>query len=275
MLSEGRVYGELYKQIDIIGLNLCGICCLISDGRAAFFAFIDDYIALFRIGQNLHGAENALTIVRSVSRVDVYMNRTQALGAVVSGGYSERLYLEAAALTDKAVIVFLKAFFFHGVYPSFHGFGSKVNTVFEVLLIISFTFGENRLERRFFMSIYKRAFIFFSAVLITLSMILQVSATLAPGVNGATPPITEVDSESSIDGESKILEDTGETSVGTARSPSSDTATATGTTESSGTDTVAEDGLSSGMNTVWGIIIAILIITAIVLIIFALMPRRL
>lgn len=114
-LSKCRVYGELYKKIDIIGLNLCGIRRLISDGRAAFFAFIDDYIALFRIRQNLHGTENSLTIVSPVTRVDIYMNRTQALGTVVSGGYSERLYLEAAALADEAVIVFLKAFFFHFV----------------------------------------------------------------------------------------------------------------------------------------------------------------
>lgn len=125
------------------------------------------------------------------------------------------------------------------------------------------------------MSIYKRSFILFSAVLLTLSMILQVSATLAPGVNGATPPITEGVSETSIEEGSKILEDTGETSVRTARSPSSDAATSAVTTESFVPNTVAEDGLSDGMNTVWGIIIAILIIAAIVLIIFALMPRRL
>ena len=114
-LPHFLIDGQLYQKVDIVGLDFRGIGGLIADGRAAFIAFIDDDISLFRVGENLNGAEDSAAVVGAVAGVYVYMNRTKAMGAVVAGGDAEGFHLESAVFADKAVIVFLKAFFFHKI----------------------------------------------------------------------------------------------------------------------------------------------------------------
>lgn len=114
-LPHFLINGEFYQKVNIVRLNFRGVSGLITDGRAAFIAFIDYNISLFRVGENLNGAENSATVIGSVAGVNIYMNRTKASGAVVAGGDAEGFYLKSAVFADKAVIVFLKAFFFHKI----------------------------------------------------------------------------------------------------------------------------------------------------------------
>ena len=114
-LPHFLIDGEFYQKVDIVGLDFRGVSGLIADGRAAFIAFIDDDISLFRVGENLNGAEDSAAVVGAVAGVYIYMNRTKASGAVVAGSDAEGFDLKSTVFADKAVIVFLKAFFFHKI----------------------------------------------------------------------------------------------------------------------------------------------------------------
>ena len=105
--------GKLYKVHYVVGLNFCFVSRLIAVYFAAFGAFVEYYISLFRVGNNLYRVHNAVAFASSVAGVHVYVERAEALRAVVARGIAQGLYLKAAVGTDKAVIVFCEKFLFH------------------------------------------------------------------------------------------------------------------------------------------------------------------
>ena len=105
--------GELDDEVHIVGLNLCLVRRLVSDGFAAFFAAVDDDISLFGVGHRADGAENTSTLVGSVAGIYIYVQRRETERAVVSRGVAEGLYALAACGTYEARIVFRKSFRFH------------------------------------------------------------------------------------------------------------------------------------------------------------------
>ena len=105
--------GQLYKVVYIVGLNLGFVRCFVAVYFAAFCAFVQNDVSLFRVGHDLYGVHYAVAFAGSVAGVYVYVERAEALRAVVARGIAEGLYLEAAVCTDKTVIVFCEKFLFH------------------------------------------------------------------------------------------------------------------------------------------------------------------
>ena len=104
---------KLDDEIHIVGLDLCLVRRFVSDGLAAFFAAVDDDIALLRVGHSTDWAEYSAAFVGSVAGIHVNVKRRKTEGAVISRGVSEREHLASAIFADKARIVLFKAFFFH------------------------------------------------------------------------------------------------------------------------------------------------------------------
>jgi hypothetical protein len=105
------------KQVGVVGLNFSLVGGFVARDAAAFFAFMDYDISLFRVGLDLYRAEYAAAGVRPVARVYINMERAEAKGTVVSRGVAEGQDLAAAILADKAAIVFLESLVFHIIYP--------------------------------------------------------------------------------------------------------------------------------------------------------------
>ena len=108
--------GELNEQIVVVGLNLCLVCRAVADGSAAFVASMENYISALRIGERLNGAQNTATGLGSVARVDIDVQRAQTEGAVIARGVSKRLNRLAAMRTNKAAVIFCKAFAVHFLF---------------------------------------------------------------------------------------------------------------------------------------------------------------
>ena len=94
-------------------INIVVTCGAVSSDRAAFFAFVNDYKALFRVCLRLDRLKPAAALARAVAGVFVHMQRPKAMRTVVSRRISERLYLAPALRANKAVIIFPKSLFFH------------------------------------------------------------------------------------------------------------------------------------------------------------------
>ena len=107
------VCGQFDEQIDVIGLNLCFVSCLVAVYFAAFCAFVKYYVPLFWVCNHFYGVHNSAAFAGSVAWVYIYVERAEALGAMVAGGVAEGLYLKSAVGADKAVIVFCEKFLFH------------------------------------------------------------------------------------------------------------------------------------------------------------------
>lgn len=105
---------ELDKQIDVIGLNLGFVCRAIASNLTAFVAFVDDDISFFGVRFHADGAENTAAGVGAVAGIDIHVQGTEALGAMIAGAVTEGLYLEATVFADERIVVFGKAFLFHG-----------------------------------------------------------------------------------------------------------------------------------------------------------------
>ena len=86
---------------------------LVSVYLAASRAFVDDYVALFRVGNYLDRLHRRLALAGAVTGIYIEVERPKAEGAMVSGGIAKRLYFLAAMGADKAVIIFRKSFAFH------------------------------------------------------------------------------------------------------------------------------------------------------------------
>ena len=104
---------ELDDKRCVIRLNFRLVSCFIPYHRTASVTLMDYYVSLLRIGLSLYGAQNSSAIVRSVSGINIHVQRTEAEGAMITGGVAEGQYLASAILADKSVIVFCKSFLFH------------------------------------------------------------------------------------------------------------------------------------------------------------------
>ena len=100
--------GELYQQVQVIRLNLCLVCRAVSFYRAAFFAFVNDDISLFRVGFHPYRAHDTAAWISSVSRVYIDMERAEASRAMIARTVAERLNLKPAVFADERVVVFCK-----------------------------------------------------------------------------------------------------------------------------------------------------------------------
>lgn len=75
---------EADDETEIVGLDLGFVCRTVSADRSAFFASVDDHIALFRIHLHADRFELTAAIRRAVAGVYVKVERPQAKGTVVS-----------------------------------------------------------------------------------------------------------------------------------------------------------------------------------------------
>jgi hypothetical protein len=88
----------------------------VSDGFTALFATVNDYITALGVGKRSYRAKYSAAVILAVAGVDINVKRAKAEWAVVTRGVSERKHLFAAIGTNKAAIIFLKAFIFHYFY---------------------------------------------------------------------------------------------------------------------------------------------------------------
>lgn len=108
------VCGQFDEQIDVIGLNFCFVCGTVSADLAAFIAFVDDDVAFFGIGLHADRAEDTTAGVGAVTGIDVHVQGTEAFGAMIAGAITKGFYFKAAVFADERIVVFGKAFLFHG-----------------------------------------------------------------------------------------------------------------------------------------------------------------
>ena len=105
---------ELDEQIDVIGLDLGFVCRAIASDLTAFVAFVDDDISFFRVRFHADGAEDTAAGVGAVAGIDVHVQGTEAFGAMIAGAVTKGFYFKAAVFADERIVVFGKAFLFHG-----------------------------------------------------------------------------------------------------------------------------------------------------------------
>ena len=108
-----RSGGELDYQAHIVGLCLCLVRRLVSDGRAALVTTVNDYIAALGIGKRAYRAKYSAAIILSVTGVYINVERAKAEGAMIARGVTERKHLFFAILADESVVVFGESFRFH------------------------------------------------------------------------------------------------------------------------------------------------------------------
>ncbi len=82
------------------------MCRTVADKLAAFFAFVNDDVAFFRIGDRRHRAKQPAAGVGTVAGIDIHVKRRKAKGAMIARAFSERQNLFAAILTDKSTVIF-------------------------------------------------------------------------------------------------------------------------------------------------------------------------
>ena len=105
--------GQCDKLFYIVGLDLCKMSRAVTAYCTALFAFMHDYISLFRIDLGCYGLHNTAAPVCSIAGINVNVKRVQTVRTMVSRRVSERLDIEPAVLTDKSAIIFCKNFLFH------------------------------------------------------------------------------------------------------------------------------------------------------------------
>ena len=108
MIGDKRsvISGQFDNKIEVIGLDLCLVSCLVSDDGAALFTLVENYKASLCIGLGSAGAKDSAAFVRSVSGVYINVERAEAEGAMIARGVSEGEHLFFAVSADESVIVF-------------------------------------------------------------------------------------------------------------------------------------------------------------------------
>ena len=83
-----------------------------ADGTAftAFVCYDEPALGIGLGGDRVH---DPAAVSRTVARVHVKVKGTQADGAVIAGGVSERCDLVSAVFANKGSVIFLKTFCFH------------------------------------------------------------------------------------------------------------------------------------------------------------------
>ena len=99
---------ELYYFVDVVVRRR-----FVSAYRAAFSAFMRDYVAFFRVGFCAYRVHYSPAVRSSVSGINVKVKGGEAFRAVISAGITERLDLISAVFADEALVYFGKSLFFH------------------------------------------------------------------------------------------------------------------------------------------------------------------
>jgi hypothetical protein len=110
---------KLDYKVEVIGLHLCLVSRFVSRNLAAFFAAVNDHVALFRVDLHADGLKCAAALRGAIAGVDVQMERPKAEGAVVARAVAQRLDLLAAMRAKEARIVFGEPFLFHKTPQNF------------------------------------------------------------------------------------------------------------------------------------------------------------
>ena len=97
---------QLDNKIKIVGLDLCLVRRLVSDGLSAFLASVDYDVSLLCIRLRSCRAENSEAGICSVAGVYINVQRAEAEGAMIARGVSERKHLFTAIFANKSVVVF-------------------------------------------------------------------------------------------------------------------------------------------------------------------------
>lgn len=113
MAASEKTGRQLDQQVNIVRLDGRTVGSAVAPYFAAAITAVDDDIALARVGLNTHRAKDAAAGVLAVARIDIHMQRTEAARAVVARAVPQRQDLKPAILTDKSIVIFLKALVFH------------------------------------------------------------------------------------------------------------------------------------------------------------------
>ena len=82
-LALAKACGQLDKQVVIVGLiALKG--SLVANGLTTLIASVNDDKALLGVGESLYGTKDSLTLVGSVTGINIYVKRAEAEGTVIS-----------------------------------------------------------------------------------------------------------------------------------------------------------------------------------------------
>ena len=76
--------GQLDEKVGIVGLDLGFVSRFVSYNGSALLAAVNDYITALRVGECLHGAENAAAGICAVSRVYINVERAKAERTMIS-----------------------------------------------------------------------------------------------------------------------------------------------------------------------------------------------
>lgn len=94
--------GDNQFHIVLRGALLSRTSRLISAHRSAYGAFVDYYIAFFRVGLGAHRLHHPAAAAGAVSRIFVKMAAPKTIGTMIAGGVAEGLYRFSAMPAHKA-----------------------------------------------------------------------------------------------------------------------------------------------------------------------------
>lgn len=97
--------GQLDELVDIVGLVLCFVGCLVALDLPAFGTAVDYDITLLGVGDTAYRLHGGAAFVCAVAGVYINVQGPEAHGTMVAGGVAQRLYLGPAMGADKTVIV--------------------------------------------------------------------------------------------------------------------------------------------------------------------------
>ena len=100
-------------ELHIIGLYLGVMRRAATHKLAAFVAFVDDNIPLFRVGHRRHRAQKSAALVGAIPGVFVNVKRGKTKGTVIARAFAKGQNLFFTVFADKSRVVFCKSFRFH------------------------------------------------------------------------------------------------------------------------------------------------------------------
>lgn len=86
------------------------MCRTVSLDLAAFFAFMNYDIALFRVGFNFYRVHYTAARICPVAGIYIYMQRAKTSRTMISGTVAKGLNLKPAIFADKRIVIFFKKF---------------------------------------------------------------------------------------------------------------------------------------------------------------------
>ena len=106
---------KLYYKRYVVRLNLGFRCGFVATYRAAFGAFVGDYISLFRVGLSRYRNHKSAAAACSVAGVIIQMKRAKTARTVIAARIAERLNVKSAILAYEFFVFFFKKLCFHRI----------------------------------------------------------------------------------------------------------------------------------------------------------------